>query len=239
MAKRIDYIEPVNKVFTNKKGQKVRAVEHVLVDNKHYYKPIIELDELISHKSLINGTFRITTTPKKQKGVYEAPVSYGRFKNLKDKVILAVDGATYTTGIALYRPNIPIYTEEKTVFGDTSSERIGKMTNYIETLIDCYGVEIVFYEEPKNKNHNYALGGLITFVRDIVKKKGVEFRNIIPSSWQSQCGIHTDRANGKELSVKIASKKMNKPMGEDEADAFNMLDYCLKELEEKEKTEVA
>ena len=265
MAKRIDYEAVVGQVYTNKKRQRYEVLAYNFNEGKHTYdvqfiddkgKPIYSIKRGMKEYHLYNESYlvvvknqsckdRIQDSFDKKKanraylnkryGSKKSVESYERVADLRNKTVLAIDGATYTTGIALYKKG-NIYTKEVYVTGSSPVERIASMQRTIERVLDLQKVDVVYYEEPllRNKNATFTLGTMFTNIKNSVIKRGIKFIKITPSSWQSYQGFKGEREERKEASKARASRLMGRPMGEDESDAYNLLDYALNKLELKE-----
>ena len=173
--------------------------------------------------------------------------NYERIPDLSSKVVMSIDGSTNCTGWAINKckrkhkieyisiPPRYYYGQIEPTKTEPTAQRMIYTASEIQRLITQYGVEVIFYEDVifKNVNVMKILGRLQGMVEYIALKNNCKFISINPSSWKNYLGFTGERESQKKQSIERASQINTLPMREDEADAFNMLDYCMT-LEKKE-----
>ena len=202
---------------------------------------------LQSYKSVIEGKCKDLITDKQEKKAETArklkertklsrvnKENYIRIPDLKNKTILSLDGSTNATGWALFFKGQIITGVIVPPKGLETRHRMAHMRIAIDNLIVEYGVDVVFYEDVIFKNINVmkVLGRLQGHIESIVPLN-CEFVLINPSSWKSYHGFKGERTEQKKNSIIKAERELKRTCGEDEADAYNMLTYCLERLEKR------
>lgn len=249
---RIDYASFVGQTFTNEKtgdrylvreylGDKLYTIQFVDENGgflKGHEQTAEKYTNVVKGKCKDKMAIKIkkakdkkAKNDKKNRLSHKCVENYERIQNLSSKTILSIDCSTSCTGLALYKDGV-IKTKEITPPKGVDKKVF--MRDEIEKTLDRNKVEVVFYEKPLVRffNTTLILASLMGYIEALCKQKKIKFVCISPSSWQSYCGIHTSREEGKKLSRLRAIEKTGRHMREDESDAFNMLDYCMT-LEDK------
>ena len=155
---------------------------------------------------------------------------YERIPDIDSKVVMALDASTNCTGYCIYQYGLLVAKGE--IKPDKNLEtpfRMKYMQNKISELIALKGVEVIFYEDVifKNVNVMKILGRLQGMIESMAIDMDSRFILINPSSWKNYCGFTGKREEQKAQSIAKASSELGIKMGEDEADAYNLMQYCL------------
>ena len=143
--------------------------------------------------------------------------------------VLAIDGSTTSTGIAIFDNLKLIYYECITPTGDTLN-RIEKIAHRIKMLYEQYEPNSVIMEQvlPEDVRHNQKTYKALIYLQAAIvlelnkKKQNVEF--YIPSHWRKLCNIKTGpkikRDQLKQASKDLIKKKYNIEVNDDISDAI-------------------
>ena len=144
--------------------------------------------------------------------------------------ILAIDGSTKSSGIAIFLDGKLEHHECITASSTNLFKRIHKMTSRIGELLSEYDIDTVLVEDVlpadvKGNTRVYkALMYLQAEIADLVDecKKEIEF--IFPSEWRAKCKIKQGRGvrreTGKAYDMAFVKETFGLDVGDDEADAI-------------------
>ena len=148
---------------------------------------------------------------------------------MSHKQILAIDGSTTSTGIAIYDNTKLIYYTCITASGNTFS-RIIKITDKIKEIYQKYNITNVIMEQvlPEEVRHNQATYKALMYLQASIvlmlhqKKQTVQFYTA--SHWRKICGIKTGRGikrqELKKISTQLIKQKYGIDVNDDISDAI-------------------
>ena len=146
--------------------------------------------------------------------------------NLK---VLAIDGSTTSSGIAIFDNLELIHYECISTSGDTLT-RIQKTVKRIRQLYDLYNPTDVIMQEvlPEDVRHNQVTYKALMYLQAGIalelNKSRQKMQFYIPGTWRKICGIKTGRGvkrqTLKAASQELVKKKYNIEVNDDISDAI-------------------
>lgn len=145
--------------------------------------------------------------------------------------ILAIDGSTKSTGIAIFEGSKLISYDCITASSDNVFKRIRKMQTEIRKILEensdikTIYIEDVLPEDVKgNRTVFKALMYLQGYLCEVFKDFNIAPTFIFPSEWRAKCGIHTGKGIKRDPlkaeDVKFVKDKFNLDVNDDIADAI-------------------
>jgi len=252
MAKRINPIDIVDKVINN---YTVMAYEGKDAKNKHFYTIMFNdapsnTYEAQERSKVIKGKCKDLITEKlnnskakqaKKKKRYafskKSVENYQRVSDLKNRCVIAIDGSTRSTGYAIWKQGKLITGQIEIPEDMPTAKRINKMATDIVAIAGQNGCDTVFYESPLPDKFNPKVHETLCELMGVVCNRFLysaeHFIRIRPSSWKAHHSFKGERTEQKKSSIIKAEAELKRKVSEDEADAYNMLTYCLDRLELK------
>ena len=147
-------------------------------------------------------------------------------------IILAIDGSTKSTGIAIFNNNRLIYQECIQATSSDMIKRVIFMSQRIRDIAIQYPPTDIIMEEPlpQEANHNQATFKALMYLQAAVamemKKLNKDIHFYVANHWRKMVGIKTGRYVKrqalKEASIALVKAKFDIDVNDDIADAINI-----------------
>ena len=143
--------------------------------------------------------------------------------------ILAIDGSTKSTGIAIFEDGKLIKYQCITASSSNVFKRIEKMQEEIKKIIAKENIDKIFIEEviPEDVHNNSKVYKPLMYLQGFLCKIFDEFNLVpefvFPNTWRAACGIPTGRNQRESLKPKdiaFVKKHFNLDVNDDIADAI-------------------
>lgn len=144
--------------------------------------------------------------------------------------IMAIDGSTKSTGVAIYDDTKLIHYECITASSTNLHRRIQKMASEIERLHKEYKIDIVYMEDvlPEDVKSNRKVFKALIYLQAKISETVNEFKQEIefryPSEWRATCGITQGRGvlrtSQKQLDIQFVKDNFGIDANDDICDAI-------------------
>ena len=144
--------------------------------------------------------------------------------------ILAIDGSTKSTGIAVFNDDKLIHYECVTASSTDVLKRINKMVSRIEELYKEYEIDTVMMEDvlPEDVKHNAKVYKALIYLQAAVVLKLHDYNQTVefclPSEWRAKCKIQNGRGikreSAKAYDMAYVKEHFNIDVNDDVADAI-------------------
>ncbi|MGL5655372.1 MAG: hypothetical protein ACRCXY_00875 [Fusobacteriaceae bacterium] len=258
MGKRTDPNDLINKVFKtlSENDIKVLNYQHKEKANYLYEVEFIETKNkyLVNRKQIINGKVKDLIRIKQLKRIEIEKQLKERTKitkkaketlvipNLKNKSVLSVDLASYSTGITVMLKNGKIKTT--TISDDNGEFRIRSVNiiKKIDEIIKHCKIDVCIVEGQflgLNSDVLKKLSQIYGMLQYCLLNNNVEYYEVQPNVWKHYFNFPTTRNEQKEFS-KILYKNWTgeEPANDDEADSFCLLKFMIDKQENLQLGEI-
>ena len=144
--------------------------------------------------------------------------------------ILAIDGSTKSTGVAVFDDNKLVHYECLTAGSANLYKRIDRMILELDRVITQYKIQYVYLEDvyPEDVRNNIQIYKALTylqgFILHLLDKHDLKCTFFTASEWRAKCGIHTGRGVKRESlkpkDIEFVKKQFGIDVNDDVADAI-------------------